>query len=83
MGPLWRRIVAEHVAYEPGRSFTDRIVEGPFASWEHQHIIEPAGDDAATLIDVVQYELPLGAVGRLFDFRHAVTRQFCESGASA
>ena len=31
LGPFWQTIEAEHVAYEPGRMFADRMVRGPFA----------------------------------------------------
>ena len=91
VGPLWQTIVAEHVEYEPGRMFADRMVEGPFARWLHRHIVEPEGEDACTLTDDIDYALPLGALGRvvggrfarrelerLFEFRHRVTREACE-----
>ena len=91
LGPLKVTIVAEHIAYEPGRSFTDTMVEGPFAHWVHRHTVEPAGDDACVLEDDVEYALPLGALGRvfgapiaryelgrLFAYRHEATRRFCE-----
>ena len=90
IGPIRQTIVAEHVAYEPGRSFTDRMVSGPFAHWEHRHEVIPDGD-ASFLVDSVDYALPLGALGRvfggaiaraqlvrLFDYRHAITRGECE-----
>src|SRR5438270_13922580 len=38
MGPWPVRWVAEHTEYEPGRSFADRQVRGPFASWHHRHL---------------------------------------------
>lgn len=91
IGPVWQRIVAEHVEYEPGYMFADRMVEGPFKSWLHRHIVTPRGPDESLLTDDVEYELPLGIVGsvfgrhvsklalkRLFDFRHRVTREACE-----
>jgi len=90
IGPLWQRIVAEHVAYERGRMFADRMVEGPFAKWHHVHTVTPRGDGASSLVDEVDYELPLGALGRLFGapiarrqierlfaYRHEVTRVTC------
>jgi len=95
VGPFRQTIVAEHVAYEAGKSFTDRMVSGPFAFWQHHHIVQPDGDDAAFLEDRVEYVLPLGVLGRmfgaaiarreltrLFDFRHEVTRRECESAAN-
>ncbi|MDB4946385.1 MAG: cyclase/dehydrase [Labilithrix sp.] len=90
IGPLWQRIVAKHVAYEPGRMFADEMVEGPFAKWRHVHTVTPQGENASTLVDEVDYELPLGALGRifgaaiarrqlerLFAYRHEVTRVTC------
>ncbi|MGB5266852.1 MAG: SRPBCC family protein [Polyangiales bacterium] len=91
VGPLWQTIVAEHVAYEPGKMFADRMLKGPFANWLHKHIVTPRGDDQCVLTDDIEYELPLGIVGRafgggfarrnlerMFDFRHQVTREACE-----
>ncbi len=94
LGPFWQTLVAEHVAYEPGHLFADRMIEGPFASWLHQHIVTPQGPDRCLLTDDIEYELPLGSVGRvfggwiarrmldrMFDYRHAVTREACETQA--
>jgi ligand-binding SRPBCC domain-containing protein len=91
VGPLWQTIVAEHVAYEPGQMFADRMVKGPFASWLHKHIVTPRGDNQCVLTDDIEYELPMGILGRtfgggfarrnlerMFDFRHEVTRKACE-----
>lgn len=94
VGPIWRRIVARHVAYEPGVRFVDRMIEGPFKRWEHEHLVRPVDDQHCLLVDDIQYELPLGRLGRwfgggmarrqlerLFEYRHRVTRDFCEAGA--
>ena len=94
VGPFWQTIVAEHVAYEPGRMFADRMLQGPFASWLHRHIVTPAGPNRSTLTDDIEYELPLGWLGRtfggafarrslerMFEFRHQVTREACERDA--
>jgi ligand-binding SRPBCC domain-containing protein len=92
VGPFWQKLVAEHVAYEPGKMFADRMVEGPFSSWMHRHIVTPKGPNQSVLTDDIEYELPLGWLGRLFgggfarrnlermfDYRHQVTRQACEA----
>jgi ligand-binding SRPBCC domain-containing protein len=91
LGPVWQTIVAEHVAYEPGKMFADRMVKGPFAQWLHKHIVTPRGETECILTDDIDYELPLGIVGGvfggwfarrnlecLFEFRHRVTREACE-----
>jgi len=93
--PFWQTLVAEHVAYEPGRMFADRMLEGPFASWLHQHIVMPRGPAQCVLKDDIEFELPLGALGRfvggpiarmmldrMFEYRHEVTRRACETTSS-
>jgi ligand-binding SRPBCC domain-containing protein len=72
--------------------FADEMVRGPFKRWLHRHVVESRGE-SCVLIDDVQYELPLGLVGRwlggwvargmlerLFAYRHAVTRAACTGG---
>jgi ligand-binding SRPBCC domain-containing protein len=87
VGFLWIDIVAEHVAYEKNQRFEDVMTRGPFAKWHHKHwfLPDPAG---CLLRDEIEYELPLGALGRLiaplavvprlkrlFSYRHEVTRR--------
>ena len=92
VGPLWQTIIAEHVEYQPGVMFADRMTKGPFKTWLHRHIVEARGEESCALIDDVEYELPFGALGRLgagslvardlrrlFNYRHQVTAEFCES----
>ncbi len=86
-GLLHQRLVMEHRGYVAGERFTDVQMEGPFARWEHSHIMEPAPDGTSVLVDQIDYELPMGPLGdigggwfvrrqleELFDFRHARTR---------
>jgi len=90
-GLLKVRWVAEHVIYDPPRLFEDVQVKGPFRSWRHRHVIEP-NPEGAQLRDQIDYEPPFGFIGRalapllvepklqkLFDFRHEVTRKWCEA----
>jgi ligand-binding SRPBCC domain-containing protein len=92
VGPFWQTMEAEHVEYEPGTMFADRLVKGPFAKWLHRHIVTPRGENECVLTDDIEYELPLGILGRtfgggfarrnlerLFEYRHQVTREACES----
>jgi ligand-binding SRPBCC domain-containing protein len=85
------RWVAEHTAYDPPSMFEDIQVSGPFKSWRHRHIVEPS-ETGSILRDEIEYEPPLGFLGRLaapvaiepklkamFDYRHNVTREWCES----
>ncbi|MBL8183987.1 MAG: SRPBCC family protein [Blastocatellia bacterium] len=83
--------VAEHTAYDPPRSFEDVQISGPFASWRHKHIILP-DDEGALLRDEIDFEPPFSFIGdlavplfilprieKMFDFRHRVTKEWCES----
>lgn len=85
------RWVAEHTQYDPPHSFTDVQISGPFASWEHRHFVE-SHPDGALLRDQIEFEPPLWFLGaiaapmfimpkieKMFDYRHEVTRKWCES----
>lgn len=85
------RWVAEHTAYDPPFMFEDVQVSGPFASWQHRHLIVPH-PDGAILRDEIDLEPPLGALGalaapifiipkieKMFQYRHEVTKAWCES----
>ena len=65
LAPLvWVPIVAEHVAYEKNRRFEDVMRKGPFARWHHKHLFFEH-PDGCRLRDEVEYEPPLGWLGRL------------------
>ena len=85
---VWRRIVVEHVEYEPGRMFADRQIEGPFRSWLHRHIVTPIDDRTCTLTDDIEAEIPRliapiarRQLARLFAYRHDATRDRVKLGA--
>ncbi|MDT7602640.1 MAG: hypothetical protein QOF61_637 [Acidobacteriota bacterium] len=84
------RWVARHTVYDPPRVFEDMQGRGPFRRWRHRHIVLPHAE-GALLRDEIEYEPPLGIIGKLaepflirprlkktFDYRHAVTRCWCE-----
>ena len=92
LGPIKVRWIAEHTRYEAPHLFEDVQIKGPFRSWRHRHIItkHPEG---AMLRDEIDYEPPLGPLGKLlapwlveprlrklFEYRHQVTRQASEAG---
>lgn len=95
LGPFWQTWEAEHTRYQKNAFFEDVQVRGPFARWRHLHRFEPAPGGGCRLIDEVDYQLPLGALGRLlggrlaadklerlFAFRHEVTRRATERAPS-
>lgn len=84
-GPVHTRWVIEHRDYQQNRQFRDIMLQGPFAQFDHTHKFVPDGANASTLEDVIEYELPLGALGALgggwyagntldhvFRYRHAL-----------
>ena len=87
-GPFTQNWVAEHTACEPGRMFRDVMVSGPFPRWEHTHEFLPETDTSSWLADTVEYDFPLGWLGkflagaytrkrlqRMFAWRHKVTAE--------
>jgi hypothetical protein len=90
LGRIKIKWIAEHTVYDPPRMFEDVQLKGPFRSWRHRHLIDP-NKYGAILRDEIEYEPPFGFVGRalapllienrlrkLFEYRHQVTREWCE-----
>lgn len=50
--------------WDPGRSFVDRQLRGPYGLWHHRHTFAADGT-GTTVRDDVHYGLPLGALGDL------------------
>lgn len=82
---IWIEAEYEHTVCERPYLFEDRQVRGPWRSWRHRHVIE-AHPEGARLIDEIEFEPPLGFLGRLlapllilprlrriFEYRHAAT----------
>lgn len=91
LGLIPVRWVARHTIYDPPRLFEDVQERGPFRRWRHRHTVEPH-TQGALLRDEIEYEPPFGVVGKLaepflirprleklFDYRHKVTRDWCEA----
>jgi len=83
---LWIRLISEHVLYDPPRRFVDEQIRGPFRRWRHEHIVEPHAG-GAVLIDRIDFQVPcriaaermaMRRLQRLFEYRHEVTRAWCE-----
>ena len=58
--------IAVHTEYDPPHLFADRQEAGPFAYWYHRHRFTSDGRGGTILSDEVDYEIPLGAIGRWF-----------------
>lgn len=56
---------SEITVIEPKRYFVDRMLEGPFAQWHHEHHFYPV-EGGTEMVDRVHYKMPLGLLGKLF-----------------
>lgn len=74
---------AEHIAYEAGVFFQDKLVKSPFSSWTHHHSFFENGEAASVLEDKIEYRLPWYFPGflksmvkkelfRIFNYRHNI-----------
>ena len=83
--------VAEHRNYQPGKSFQDVQISGPFASWCHTHSVESIDEHSCLYMDSIDYRLPLGCLGeffgdwlvrrkleKMFAYRHHLVKEECE-----
>jgi ligand-binding SRPBCC domain-containing protein len=88
VGPFSQNWIAENVAVLPNQMFRDVMRTGPFRHWEHTHKFIPESEHSSWLEDTVEYEFPLGKLGkfvggaythrrlqRLFEWRHKVTAE--------
>ncbi|MDZ7617139.1 MAG: SRPBCC family protein, partial [Patescibacteria group bacterium] len=79
VGPLRRTWLAEHRNVDPPRRFRDVSLRGPFPFWDHQHGLEPRGENECILTDRIEYACPGGLLGRMLGggyVRHALERMF-------
>lgn len=59
LGPFRQKWIARHHSVVSGESFADRMIKGPFGAWNHHHKFESASKDTTSVIDNVEYKLPL------------------------
>lgn len=96
VGPIRRRWNVRLCAREAPRFFTDEQIEGegPFRRWRHTHAFEAIDAQRTRVIDRLEYEPPLGLLGKIgdalfgsvimrgmFALRAQATRRWLESQA--
>ena len=59
LGPFRQKWIARHHSVISGESFADRMIKGPFGAWNHHHKFESASKGTTSVIDNVEYKLPL------------------------
>jgi ligand-binding SRPBCC domain-containing protein len=60
-----REATHEITQFDEPRSFTEKQVKGPLRHWVHEHLFEPDGEGAVTMIDRIEFKPPGGVVGLL------------------
>jgi ligand-binding SRPBCC domain-containing protein len=74
LGPISvpvRVIYEEFTPYQPGMQscgFVDRMINGPFRMWRHQHRFEDRGDGSTACIDDLSFALPGRFLGDLLSW---------------
>jgi ligand-binding SRPBCC domain-containing protein len=62
-----QRLTSKITMFEPPAFFQDRMLEGAFHLFEHDHRFEPAGPDSTCMVDVVRFAAPFGIFGRVVE----------------
>ena len=61
-----QHLTSEITAFNQPHMFVDEMQRGAFKRWHHTHLFEPK-PGGTLMIDEVDYESPLGMLGRIFD----------------
>jgi ligand-binding SRPBCC domain-containing protein len=59
-------MTSEIVEVDRPHCFADQMLRGPFARWHHVHTFQRTAN-GSRITDDVEYDTPLGVLGRLFD----------------
>lgn len=86
LGGIKRILWIEHRDYLEGKQFKDVQIKGPFAKWEHTHLLEERPGQQTELKEKIEYEWPRflryawldrlfqRELERIFNYRAAVTK---------
>lgn len=86
--------IVEIAEYDRPRRITDLMIKGPMKRFRHERTFSSPTGGMTILEDKVEYELPLGFLGKIadaifgkffirkmFDYRHRKTKEILESGS--
>jgi ligand-binding SRPBCC domain-containing protein len=59
----WHSKITSLMAHE----YTDEMLSGPFKKWRHSHRFHSIDGKQTEVIDEVEFELPFGILGKLFE----------------
>lgn len=63
---VYQTLTTKIISMEKPNQFTDEMQEGAFKSMHHQHIFKTA-NDKTLMIDIFDFESPLGIIGKIFN----------------
>jgi len=66
-GYWWTHWHARVVEVDPPHRFVDELVVGPLPFWRHVHRFEPHAGGGTLLTDEIEYQVPWGRLGGLYD----------------
>ena len=78
-GLIRSRWVIEIAEFEPPHRIVDLQLSGPFKFFRHSRTFTSIGPDSSRMEDMIEYELPLGVLGRIANalfFRRLISSQF-------
>jgi ligand-binding SRPBCC domain-containing protein len=64
---IWQTLTSKIAEFDKPNFFVDEMVQGAFKSFRHEHHFSTV-DGYTTMKDAFVFELPLGVLGRLFNF---------------
>ncbi|MDE1861865.1 MAG: SRPBCC family protein [Thaumarchaeota archaeon] len=59
----WRSKITYIKPYE----YVDEMMTGRFRKWKHKHTFEKITDNKTEVVDQIEFELPYGVLGRIFE----------------
>ncbi len=59
----WHSRITSFKPYE----YIDEMLEGPFKKWKHKHVFYDNENKQTKILDEIEFELPYGIFGRLFE----------------
>ncbi len=80
-----QRLTSRIVEFERPNRFVDQMQKGAFRSLRHEHLFEKIDDESTKMIDILQFESPLGPLGGLVDrlFLRSYMEQFIRGRGQA
>lgn len=64
---IYQRLTSKMTAMDRPTQFTDEMIKGAFKSFKHVHNFQAIGENKTKMVDIFEYESPLGFLGNIAD----------------